>query len=230
MPRPPGFVSEMFVPWKSSGVSLFSRVLLIRSSYAPWKPAKSRASAPLMQGTIRLRDPSFFCTSTAMPRLTGESVITNGLPSRSSKVRTITGHSVAARTMAHAIRCVNESLIPRSLSWVLIALRLASSVSTGSVRNDVAVGVVRLSSMALTSIAAGPRRGLASPAFAGAAGAAPLPSAASTSAFTTLPPGPEPSTDPRSTPRSAAIRRATGEARPSPSTAAAPASAGTASA
>ena len=32
VPRPPGLVSEMFVPWKSSAVSLFSRVFVIRSS------------------------------------------------------------------------------------------------------------------------------------------------------------------------------------------------------
>ncbi len=32
VPSPPGLVSEMLVPWKSSAVSLFSRVLVIRSS------------------------------------------------------------------------------------------------------------------------------------------------------------------------------------------------------
>ena len=32
VPIPPGLVSEMLVPWKSSAVSLFSRVLLISSS------------------------------------------------------------------------------------------------------------------------------------------------------------------------------------------------------
>ena len=32
VPSPPGLVRVMFVPWKSSGLSLFSRVLVIRSS------------------------------------------------------------------------------------------------------------------------------------------------------------------------------------------------------
>ena len=32
VPIPPGLVSEMLVPWKSSGLSLLSRVLVIRSS------------------------------------------------------------------------------------------------------------------------------------------------------------------------------------------------------
>ena len=32
VPIPPGLVSEMFVPWKSSAVSLLSRVFLISSS------------------------------------------------------------------------------------------------------------------------------------------------------------------------------------------------------
>ena len=131
-------------------------------------------------------------------------------------MRAITGHSPVALTIAQAIRCVNETFMPRSLSAPLIALRLASSVSTGSVRNEVAVGIDRLSFIALASIAAGPRSGLASPSAAGAAaGAAPSPSAAaSTSSLVTLPPGPEPLTAAMSTPFAAATRRATGEARP----------------
>ena len=32
VPIPPGLVSEMLVPWKSSAVSAFSRVLVINSS------------------------------------------------------------------------------------------------------------------------------------------------------------------------------------------------------
>jgi hypothetical protein len=32
VPSPPGLVSEMLVPWKSSAVSLFSRVFVISSS------------------------------------------------------------------------------------------------------------------------------------------------------------------------------------------------------
>jgi hypothetical protein len=109
--------------------------------------------------------------------------------------------------------------MPLSFSTPLRALRLASRVSTAIVRNEVAVGTERLSLIALASIAAGPRSGFASPGAAvgaGAAGAAPSPSpaAASTSALVTLPPAPDPFTFARSTPRSAAILRATGVALP----------------
>src|SRR5680860_1252419 len=78
--------------------------------------------------------------STAMPRLTGPFSIANGLPSRCSKLRAITGHCRAACTIAQAIRWVKETFSPRSFSCVLSALRFASSVSTATVRNEVAVG------------------------------------------------------------------------------------------
>ena len=125
-----------------------------------------------------------------MPRLIGPPSIANGLPSRVSKVRTITSKSLVACTIAQATRCVNETFSPRAFSTPLIALRLASSVSTAIVRNEVAVGTSRLSSIALASIAAGPLSCFASPA---AAGAAPLPApspAASTSSLVTFEPGP----------------------------------------
>ena len=111
------------------------------------------------------------------------------------------------------MRCVNETLRPFSLSWELIAFRFASSVSTGSVRNEVAVGIFRLSFIRFASVPAGPRSGFSSPSAAAGAGAAPFePSAAaSTSAFTTLPPAPEPWIEPTSMPLSAAMRAATGE-------------------
>ena len=104
VPTPPGLVSEMLVPWKSSAVSLFSRVFAISSSKFEWKPAKSSESEPLIAGTIRLCEPSFFSTSTAIPRLTGPLSIANGLPSSSANVRTITGKSFAASTIAQATR------------------------------------------------------------------------------------------------------------------------------
>ncbi len=72
------------------------------------------------------------------------------------------------------------------------ALRLASSVSTAIVRNEVAVGTERLSFIAAASAAAGPRSGFASPAAGAGAGAtaaaSPL-AAASTSSLVTLAPG-----------------------------------------
>ena len=62
----------------------------------------------------------------------------------SAKWCAITGIcSVAARAIAYAIRCVKETLWPASLS----SLRRASSVVTVSVRNEVAVGIDRDSSM-----------------------------------------------------------------------------------
>ena len=63
-------------------------------------------------------------------------------------------------------------LHPALVEHALSALRLASSVSTAIVRNDVAVGTSRLSSIALASIAAGPRSAFASPAAAAGGGRA----------------------------------------------------------
>ena len=180
-----------------------------------WKAAKSRPSEPLIVGTIRLRDPSLRSMSTAIPRLTGPPSIANGLPSRRSNTRVITGHSLAAWTIAQAIRWVKETFIPRSLRIPLRAFRLASRVSTEIVRNEVAVGTSRLSSIAWASIPAGPRSAFASPAAAGATAVAPFPlpsAAASTSPLVTFAPGPLPDTAPRSTPFSAATRRASGVA------------------
>ena len=119
--------------------------------------------------------------------------------------------------------------MPRSFSTPLRAFRLASRTSTGTVRNEVAVGIDRLSFIAFASIADGPRSAFASPSAAVAGLLAPAPlAAASTSAFVTRPPWPVPWTEPRSMPRSAAIRLAIGDARPSPSaTAGSPAAAAT---
>ena len=126
----------------------------------------------------------------------------------------MTGQSLAAWTIAQATRWVKETFTPRSFSTPFSALRLASNVSTATVRNDVAVGTARLSSMAEASIAAGPRSAFAS--AGAAAGAAPPPfEAAITSSLVTFDPGPLPAIPPRSTPSSSATRRATGVARTS---------------
>ncbi len=123
VPSPPGLVRVMFVPTKSSAVSAFSRVLRTSSSYLAWNDLKSVLSAAGMQGTIRAREPSFFSTSTAIPRFTAPWSTTFGLPSRISKLRAIAGHSRPASTIAQAIRCVNDTFISRratfsaSLSW-----------------------------------------------------------------------------------------------------------------
>ena len=97
-----------------------------------------------MTGTISVRVPSFFSTSTARPRLQAPSSIRCGLPSISAKWWAITAmSSVATRAIAYAIRCVNETRRPASLS----CSRRPSSTVTVSVRNEVAVGIERLSSM-----------------------------------------------------------------------------------
>ena len=55
----------------------------------------------------------------------------------------MTGMSCAARAIAYAIRCVNETFWPPALS----CLRRPSIAVTVTVRNEVAVGIDRLSSM-----------------------------------------------------------------------------------
>src|SRR4051794_1877874 len=111
------------------------------------------------------------------------------------------------------MRWVKETRCPASLS----CLRRPSIVVTASVRNEVAVGIDRLSSMYLASMPAPPRSGRGSEsgagAVTGAAGAAvpPFATVARTSAFVMRPPGPEPVTVARSMPSAAAMRAATGE-------------------
>ena len=69
--------------------------------------------ASRMTGTISVRLPSFFSTSTARPRLQAASSIRCGLPSISAKWLAITAmSSVATRAIAYAIRCVNETRWP----------------------------------------------------------------------------------------------------------------------
>src|SRR3954469_9725018 len=84
------------------------------------------------------------------------------------------------------------------------------------VRNDVAVGIDRDSSMYLASIAAPPLSGWRSPAAAAAGAAGPLPPPR-TPGLVILPRGPEPAMPARSTPSAAATRWATGVALASPS-------------
>ena len=70
VPTVPGLVSETVVPMKSSGEIVPLRERATSSSKAFRKAAKSSLPASLMLGTSRVRLPSFFCTSTAMPRRT----------------------------------------------------------------------------------------------------------------------------------------------------------------
>ena len=144
VPMPPGLVSETFAPWRSSAVSLFSRALPIRALKASRNCGNVSRPASLITGTISVRPPPFFSTSTAMPRFTPPSSSTCGLPSISAKCVAITGIvSVAARAIACAIRCVKETFRPAALS----CLRRVSRFVTVIVRKDVAVGICRDSSM-----------------------------------------------------------------------------------
>ncbi len=144
VPIPPGLVSEIFAPARSSGERLLVRAFSISSSKAARKPAKPRPPALRITGTIRVREPSFFSTSTAIPRLTCPSSTRKGLPSCSSKWSAITGIcSVAARAIAQAMMWVKETFCPAALS----SRRRASMVETTRVRKEVAVGMERLSSM-----------------------------------------------------------------------------------
>ncbi len=85
VPMVPGLVRLIVVPAKSSAVRLLLRARRTTSSYAAQKPAKSIASAPLIEGTSRVREPSGFCTSMARPKLTCSGLRTAGLPSCSRK-------------------------------------------------------------------------------------------------------------------------------------------------
>ena len=80
VPMPPGFVSETVVPLKSSTVSLPLRAFLTTSSYAVQNWKKSIVSVPLIEGTRSCREPSSFCRSMAMPRLTWAGWTSWGLP------------------------------------------------------------------------------------------------------------------------------------------------------
>src|SRR4051812_50020020 len=78
----------------------------------------------------------------------------------------MTGMSLAACTIAQAIRWVKLSFLPAAFS----CLRRPSRVSTSTVRKLVAVGNERLSFMKRASVAAGPRVGFVPASAAGAGG------------------------------------------------------------
>ena len=83
-----------------------------------------------------------------MPRSTVSRGILLGLPSTRAKAVAIPGVVCTARTMAHAMMCVNDSLPPPATARAAFRrLRSASSICTEMVRKVVAVGIERLSSM-----------------------------------------------------------------------------------
>ncbi len=81
---PPGFVSVTFAPLSRSAVSVFERAPSISSANAATKSGKLLRPASRMTGTMSVREPSRFSTSTAMPRFTAQSSTTCGRPSISA--------------------------------------------------------------------------------------------------------------------------------------------------
>ena len=100
VPRPPGLVSEMLAPTRSSAPSVFVRAFSTSASYAETKAANGIRPASEITGTISVREPSRFSTSTASPRFTCPSRTRWGFPSISAKWSAITGISCAARAIA----------------------------------------------------------------------------------------------------------------------------------
>ena len=100
VPIVPGLVRLIVVPTKSSAVSLLPRARRTTSSYADQKPAKSIVSAPLIDGTSSVRDPSGFWMSMARPKFTCSGLTTDGLPSTSVKPWFISGIAASALTTA----------------------------------------------------------------------------------------------------------------------------------
>ena len=149
VPIPPGLVSVMVAPLSSSGLTWPARVRLTRSSNESRKPRNPWAAASRTTGTRSERLPSLRSTSTARPRLTVSRTSLWGLPSMTWKPVPIEGSACAARMIAQATRCVNDSFSerPASLRSPLIWRRCASSAATPTVRKLVAVGIERLSSM-----------------------------------------------------------------------------------
>ncbi len=81
---PPGLVSVMFAPCRSSAVSVFVRAFSTNASYAATNSSKRIPPASAITGTISVLEPSFFSTSTASPRFTRPSLTRCGLPSISA--------------------------------------------------------------------------------------------------------------------------------------------------
>ncbi len=158
VPMVPGLVSEIVVPAKSSTPSLFPRARRTTSSYADQKPAKSRVSHFLIDGTSSCRVPSGLARSIAMPTLTCAGVRTPGLPSTCVYELFIAGISASASTIAKPMRCVKEILPPRPRArWLLMTMRLSTMSLAGTARTEVAVGTSSEASMLVTTRAAGPR-------------------------------------------------------------------------
>ena len=115
VPMPPGFVSVTLAPTRSSAESVFVRAFSISASNAALNSLKVSRPASRITGTISVREPSFFSTSTAMPSMTAPSSTREGLAVALLEVVGHHGHVVRRGfAIAQAIRCVNETFCPAS--------------------------------------------------------------------------------------------------------------------
>ena len=122
--------------------------------------AKLSFCASLMFGTSSVRLPSFFWMSTAIPSRTESRWMRWGWPSSSAYASFRRGKASSARRIAQATRCVKLTFdCPPGSRCLLSSRRFSSSVRTGTVRIDVAVGIWRLASMFSTMRTAPPRIG-----------------------------------------------------------------------
>ena len=172
VPIVPGFVSVMDVPANASSSIVPFRAFATMPSNASRNSAKDSFSALLTFGTRRLRVPSFFVMSIAMPRFTAALRIRAGLPPASPYASFIPGCFSSARTIAHATKCVKETFERPSASRCRFRMRRFSSiVLTGMTRFVTAVGTPSDASMFLTIVAAPPEIAMAcSPARGPGAG------------------------------------------------------------
>ena len=169
VPIVPGFVSEIEVPANASGSIVPFRAFATSVSNAARNSPNAIVSAPLMFGTRRLREPSFFVMSIAIPRFTDGFRMRAGLPSTSPNASFIPGCFSRARTIAHATKCVKETFErPSASRWRFRIRRFSSMFLTGTTRFVVAVGTPSEASMFRAIVAAPPAIGMAvSPARAG---------------------------------------------------------------
>ncbi len=117
MPIPPGFVSVMLAPTRSSARQRV-RARLLHQRVVGGEEARRTPAAP----RLRSPAPSACASRPSSPRpppargSPGRRRTRCGLPSISAKWLAITGMSSAARAIAYAIRCVNDTLLPAAFS------------------------------------------------------------------------------------------------------------------
>ncbi len=176
MPSPPGLVSVMLAPDEVVGRQRVRARLLDERVVGVQEPRRRSAlPAPRITGTISVREPSFFSTSTARPRLTWPSIDPVGLAVDLGEVVAITGISLAGAGDRVGDQVGEGDLARPAFS----SRRRPSSVVTVSVRKLVAVGIEqRLLHVARERRGAAPHRLELASAGAAAPLAAPVPSAA----------------------------------------------------